>query len=308
MSLSLRHAAGLVSAVTVLAGALSASSSVAGHADAVPSAAGASALRASVATTAPTKVLTFIEENSSYTQMRAGMPYLFGLASRYGYASNWAAITHPSLPNYLAIAGGSTFGVTNDAAPATNAPKVGTALSVFDQALNLGKTAKTYAETMPGNCALVTSGNYAVKHNPWAYFGSSRSRCQVSDVPLPALLTDAANGRLPNAGMVIPNLCSDAHNCSLQVADNWLKTYLPKILATADFTSGRLVVVITADEDNGTTPNKVLTVVLAARLNGKVVTSALTHYSLTRYYAQVLGAAPLRGGANAPDMKLAFGL
>jgi phosphatidylinositol-3-phosphatase len=306
MSLSLRHTAGLVSAV-VLAGALSASPTV-GHADAASTSGAASAARVSAATTAPTKVLTFIEENSSYSQMRTGMPYLFGLASRYGYASNWAALTHPSLPNYLAIAGGSTFGVTNDAAPATNAPKVGTALSVFDQALNLGKTAKTYAESMTGTCALVTSGNYAVKHNPWAYFGSSRARCRVADVPLPALVTDAANGTLPNAGMVIPNLCSDAHNCSLQVADNWLKTYLPKILATADFTSGRLVVVITADEDNGTTSNKVLTVVLAARLSGKVVTTALTHYSLTRYYAQVLGAAPLRGGATAPDMKLAFGL
>jgi acid phosphatase len=49
-------------------------------------------------------------------------------------------------------------------------------------------------------------------------------------------------------------------------------------------------------------------VVPAARLSGKVVTTALTHYSLTRYYAQVLGSTPLAAGAQAPDMKAAFGL
>ncbi len=305
MTFHVRATAGLVAAVAGLALATSLTLSPATAVSTTRPAHGPHSL-AGAAT--PTKVLTFIEENSSYTQMKSGMPYLFSLATKYGYASNWAGITHPSLPNYLAIVGGSTFGVTNDAPPSTNGSKVGSAKSVFDQALDLGKTAKTYAETMTGTCALVTNGNYAVKHNPWAYFASSRARCGVGDVPLPALVADAANGRLPNAGMVIPNLCSDAHNCSLTIADNWLKVYLPKILTSADFTSGRLTVVITADEDNGTTPNKVLTVVLNARLSGKVVTSALTHYSLTRYYAQVLGATPLAAGAKAPDMKAAFGL
>ncbi len=48
--------------------------------------------------------------------------------------------------------------------------------------------------------------------------------------------------------------------------------------------------------------------VLNSRLSGAVVTTALTHYSLTKYYAQVLGATPLGAGAKAPDMKAAFGL
>src|SRR5450759_2614287 len=59
-----------------------------------------------------TKVLVFVEENHSLNEMKAQMPYTFNLATRYGYASNYKAIGHPSLPNYLAIAGGSTFGVT----------------------------------------------------------------------------------------------------------------------------------------------------------------------------------------------------
>lgn len=261
---------------------------------------------------APTKVVVFVEENHSYTQMKAGMPYLFGLANKYGYATNWAAARHPSLPNYLAIVGGSTFGVTTNALPPINAPKVGSAKSVFDQAIAAGKTAKTYVEGMPSNCSLVnnTTGKYAVKHNPWAYFASatSRANCNKFDVPLTTLASDITNNNLPNAAMIVPNLCNDAHNCSLTVADNWLKPRIGAMLTSTDFTSGRLVIVVTADEDGGTTANKVLTVVMHASLSGKVVTTALTHYSLTRYFAQVTGTAPLLGGATAPDMKAAFGL
>ncbi len=249
-----------------------------------------------------------MEENHSYLQMRTQLPYLFGLAQKYGYATDWTAITYPSLPNYLAIVGGSTFGVTSDGAPRYNAPKVGNAASIFDQALDTGRTAKTYAETMPNNCALTPSGQYAVKHNPWPYFSSSRTRCNSHDVPLTSLNTDASNGTLPNVGMVVPNLCNDAHDCSLSVADGWLRAHLPAILAGPDFTSGKLTVVVTADSDDRRSGNKVLTVVMHAGMTSKVVSSHLSHYSLTRYYAQVLGVTPLGAGACAPDMKAAFGL
>ena len=54
-----------------------------------------------------TKLLVFVEENHSLDQMRAGMPYIAGLAEQYGHATDYRATRHPSLPNYLAIAGGS---------------------------------------------------------------------------------------------------------------------------------------------------------------------------------------------------------
>lgn len=259
------------------------------------------------------KVVVFVEENHSLSQMKNGMPYLFGLAKKYGYADNWTATTHPSLPNYLAMTGGSTFGVTTNGLPTgTNGVKVGSATSVFDQAIAAGKTAKLYAEGMPSNCSLVnySTGKYAVKHNPWAYFTTStpRAHCNQFDVPTTGLLADINNNNLPNAGMIVPNLCNDAHNCSLTVADNWLKTRIGPMLTSTDFTSGALTIIVTADEDDKASGNKVLTVVMHAGLNGKVVTTPLTHYSLTKYYAQVLGVTPLLNGANAPDMKAAFGL
>src|SRR4051794_35112003 len=92
-------------------------------------------------TRAITKVLTFIEENHSLDEMSGGMPYTYAQAKKYGYATDYTALAHPSLPNYLGIAGGSTFGVTDDAPPASH-PLDST--TVFGQAIAGGKTAKLY--------------------------------------------------------------------------------------------------------------------------------------------------------------------
>src|SRR3954453_10376864 len=208
-----------------------------------------------------TKVLVFVEENHSLAQMRTGMPYTFGLATTYGYATGYTAIRHPSLPNYLGIAGGRTFGVADDKAPSSH-PLAGR--SVFRAAVLAGRTAKTYAESMPANCAQAPSGLYAVKHNPWAYspWGGGRAACRRFDGPETRLAGDITNGRLPTVGMVVPNLCHDAHNCSLATADAWFRTRMQRIFAGPDWRSGRLAVVLTADEDDSTAGNTVLTVVI----------------------------------------------
>jgi phosphatidylinositol-3-phosphatase len=258
----------------------------------------------------PTKVLTIVEENHSLAEMKSGMPYLYSLAERYGYATNWSAITYPSLPNYLAITGGSTFGVSDDDNPSAHQID---AASVFDQALAAGKTAKMYVESMPSNCDQTSSYPYAVKHNPWAYFTPGRSACDTYDVPAGsansgAFSSDVKSDNLPVAGMLIPNLLDDAHDGTLPQADSWLRAWLPPVLSSSDFTSGRLAVVITADSDDRSAGNSVLTVVLDAGLDGAVVSTPLDHYSLTRFYAQTIGVTPLLNGASAPDMRSAFGM
>jgi acid phosphatase len=266
------------------------------------------------ATGGVTKLLTVVIENHSLAQMQAGMPYLAGLATRFAYATNYTAIRHPSLPNYLAIAGGDTFGVTDDGPPASN-PVTGD--SVFDQAIGNGLTAGVYAESMTSNCQQTDSGDYAVKHNPWPYFSDStqRQNCLGFDEPAGTpsagpLHDDVASGQLPNAGFLIPDLCDDAHDCSLGTADNYLESWLPQIMAGPDYTSGDLAIVITADEDDRISGNVVLTAVLHPSLDGdhKVVSTPLTHYSLTRLYDQVLGTPLLNNAASAPDMAAAFGL
>ncbi len=253
-----------------------------------------------------TKVLVFVEENHSLAQMKSGMPYAFALAKKYGYASNYVATTHPSLPNYIAIASGTTSGIQDDSGPSSH--KL-TGSSVFGKAIAAGKTAKLYADGMQSNCALANGGTkYAVKHNPWAYFVNERTSCNKYDVSMAKFRTDAGAGSFPVVGMVIPNLCNDAHDCSLATADNWFKSQMAAVFAGPDWKAGRLVVVLTADEDDRNSGNKVLTVVIHPSQKAKVVSSGLTHYSLSLLYSQVSRTTPLGNAAHAPSMVSAFRL
>ncbi|TMD10949.1 MAG: hypothetical protein E6I96_16725, partial [Chloroflexi bacterium] len=61
-------------------------------------------------------IFTIVMENHAYSEIigSSSAPYINGLASKYGLATNYAAVAHPSLPNYLALSGGSTFGITSD--------------------------------------------------------------------------------------------------------------------------------------------------------------------------------------------------
>lgn len=256
----------------------------------------------------PSKILVVIEENHSLEQMRAGMPYLAALADRYGYATSWRALTHPSEPNYLGLVAGTTFGVTDDRDPAANSARVGAAPSVFAQALRAGRTAATFAESMPFPCAREDHGSYAVRHNPWTYFAADRAACGSHDLDTSTFGARARDNRLPDLGLLVPDLNHDAHDGTLGAADAWLRTTLAPVLASRDFTSGRLVVVVTADEDDRHADNTVLTAVLHPRLRHLVVTRPLTHYSLTRYVAEVLGVQPLGAAREAPDLRAAFGM
>ena len=259
-----------------------------------------------------TKVLTIILENHGAAAVTAGMPELVGLARTYGQASQYRAMTHPSLPNYLALAGGSTSGVTDDGPPTAHAVH---GPSVFDLALARGRTARTYAEAMPTNCARQNQGRYAVKHNPWAYFSddTSRQACAVDDVPLGsatsgALVDDIAGGTLPVVGLVVPDLCNDAHDCPLSTADAWVSGWVSRVLQGPDWRAGRLALLVTFDEAEASSDNTVLTVVVAPGLHGVVAHAALTHESWTRWMSDLAGSPAPGDARGAPSLGAAFGL
>ena len=256
------------------------------------------------------KVMTIVVENHSLAQMQQGMPYLNSLAQQYGYATDYRAITHPSLPNYLAIAFGTTAGVTDDHGPSAHHVD---GESVFSQANGSSSAGgRLYAESMKTTCQLSNDYPYAVRHNPWAY-GSPG--CATGSVPAGTptsgrLSSDVAAGNLPCAGMLVPDLVHDAHDGSLGDADAYLKRWLPTLMGGSDFRSGKLAIVVTADEDDkSSSTNRVLTVVLSRAVSHRVVTSRLTHYSLSRLYSSVCGDGHYLGeAATAPSMRTAFGL
>ena len=260
----------------------------------------------------PTKVLVIVEENHTPRAALAGMPFLAALASAYGRTTAYKAITHPSLPNYLAIAGGSTFGIRDDYGPARHRLS---GPSVFDRVIAGGRTAKTYAEAMPTRCGLTSTAKYAVKHNPWPYFSdaASRANCLRFDVPLGsttsgALRTDITAGTLPNVGLVIPDICNDGHSCPLATADAWLKSWLTVIRQGPDYRAGRLAIVVTFDEDDNSANNTVQTVVVSPYTTHLTSSRALSHYSLARYLAELTATLPMRSAATAPSLRADFRL
>ncbi len=270
----------------------------------------ATAQQAAATTPRITKVLTIVFENHSQTAATKGMPYLASLASTYGRTTAYRSLTHPSLPNYLAMGGGSTFNIRDDRSPASH---LLTGRSVFDVAA--GHTARTYAEAMSSPCQQTSAGRYAVRHNPWAYFSdaAARTACRTNDVPAGSptsgrLRNDIRRGVLPQVGLLVPDLCHDAHDCSLGTADLWLRRWMNLILAGPDYRAGRLAVVATFDEVESTATGTLLTVVVAPSLRHVVATSALSHYSWARWMTDLVGARPLRSAATATSLGRAFGL
>src|SRR5450756_446832 len=61
-------------------------------------------------------VFIIVMENKGYSEIigSAEAPYINQLAGTYASATHYYAISHPSLPNYLALASGSTQGLTDD--------------------------------------------------------------------------------------------------------------------------------------------------------------------------------------------------
>jgi acid phosphatase len=168
-----------------------------------------------------------------------------------------------------------------------------------------------YADAMPKPCDTSDAGRYAVKHNPWAYFPAERAGCRQYDVPVSDLDGAVSSGSLPNVGMVVPDLCNDAHDCSLGTADAWIAGEVATVMSGPDWASGHLAIVITADEDDDhlvpDTDNRVLTVVIHPSQDHHVVDTPLTHRSLYGLYEDVIGV-PHTEPESTGSMAEAFGL
>jgi phosphatidylinositol-3-phosphatase len=233
-------------------------------------------------------------ENHSFDEA-ISQPYTAQLASRYAIASNYHAVAHPSLPNYLALTSGSTWGITDD--DYHRLPPGG----LGSQMTRAGVSWRAYMEGMGANC-LSNNSRYAVKHNPFAYYGGA---CPANVVPLSELQGDLA-GPTPRFVWITPDLCHDGHDCSAAAADDFLSSLVPGILATPAWQQGGLLL-ITWDEDDGSASNHVLTLVVAPGLTRHVTDRPYDHYSLLatvedRLSLPRLGraaqASPLTGGLS----------
>jgi phospholipase C len=266
-----------------------------------------------------THVLWIMEENHSYDTIIGSpqAPYINGLASQCGLATNYHNISHPSLPNYIAATSGLALSAlspfTSDCSPSHRCST--SAASIFSQTPSW----KAYEESMPSNCYRKNSGEYAVRHNPPPYY-TSLSGCATQDVPYTQLAGDLAGGNLPAFSFITPNLINDMHDGTVAQGDSWLQSNLPAILNSPQYRSGNLAVFVTWDEGEGGTSNDcatnttdvgchVATLVISPTTTPGTQSSTLfNHYSLLGTTEDLLGLPRLGQASGAGSMASAFGL
>jgi hypothetical protein len=240
-------------------------------------------------------VIVFENKESSRVLGNRAAPTFHAYARRYASLARYYGVTHPSLPNYLALVSGSTHGITSDCTSC-----VASGRSIADTIEASGRTWKTYAEGLPSPGYLGSfSGRYAKKHDPFAYFpdvaNNPERRAQI--VPLTRLTTDLRAGELPNFSLVVPDLCHSMHDCSVRVGDTWLGRHAAPFLSLPNS-----VVFVVFDEGSTRLRGGGHTVGLAlgaAVRPGSRFTRVTGHYGLLRTIEQAWGLPLLGRSASA---------
>jgi phosphatidylinositol-3-phosphatase len=273
-------------------------------------------------TGAPAHIAVIVMENQEYGNVigSRSAPFLNLLARHYALATGMYAITHPSLPNYLALTGGSTFGIDSDCTGCS----VG-ATSIVDQLEAAHLSWRAYMEDLPHACFTGASAGakappsgaadnpqYAKKHDPFAYYTRivSNPRLCGDIVPLTRLSTDERQASLPRFLWITPNLCHDMHDCPVSTGDSYLAGLVPPLLRSLG-RDGLLF--ITWDE--GATDDAccrlasgghIVTIVAGpgARPGARLATPT-DHYSALQTIEDLLGLRRLRGAACACTPSLA---
>ena len=256
-------------------------------------------------------VFIIVEENADYADVIGDttMPYLNDLARQYGLATRFYGNAHPSIGNYFMLAVGDT--VTNDDgfSDMVEADNVLRALGAA------GKTWKSYAEDLP-QVGYVGPGRrrYARKHNVFALLtdvvhDSAQAR---NLVPFPQLATDLAGNTLPDYGFIVPNLCNDAHDCPLRIADEWLKRNIDPLVRSPAFQRDGLLIIVFDESraDNLHGGGLIPCVIVSPKAKPGYQSKTLyQHQSLLRLSLEALGVQAFpNGAARAPDMDEFFAL
>ena len=210
-------------------------------------------------------IFLIVMENHDYDDIIGSKqaPHLNALANQYGLATNYWAVTHPSEPNYVAMIGGSFFGIVDDNSYKQNtikSPNLGSQL----EGANL--TWKSYQQGMPspgytGETAYTSGDVYASKHNPFLNFlpyypPSQRAAELAKNVPASQLATDLASGAVPNFSFISPGLCYDMHGdpaCGdedtlVSAGDTYAYDTVNQIMSSSLWSQGNNAIIITWDE------------------------------------------------------------
>jgi phosphatidylinositol-3-phosphatase len=257
-------------------------------------------------------VVVIVLENREYGTVIGNpeAPFINRLARRGALARRYYAVAHPSLPNYLALLGGSTFGVAGNC---TDCVARGGNLAL--QLSRAGVSWRAYMEGMPRPCFRGDSaGQYVKRHDPFMYFPSIAAyprRCGRV-VPSRRLGADLRREALPEFAWIGPGLCHGGHDCGIDVADRYLARLVPRLTKRL----GRHgFLVITFDEGTSDLAccgvaggGRVATILAGPAIRGGAgLERDYTHYSLLATVEDAFGLRRLRHARSAGSLRGAFG-
>jgi hypothetical protein len=223
-------------------------------------------------------VIVFENEERQSVLGSGAAPTFDRLAASYAQATNDRAVSHPSLPNYLALVSGSTHGVTNDC---VNCPQSGPTIGSL--LTRRGLSWGSYAEGFP------SGPGFAKKHVPFLYFPGGAAHVH----PLSAFNAS----RLPAYSFVTPDLCHDMHDCSVGIGDAWLARFVKPLLSVQ-----RTAVFIVFDEGSSNLGGGGAVAMLIAGTSVKPhsrYTVATSHYGLLRTVEDALAVPAIGKSAGA---------
>jgi hypothetical protein len=168
--------------------------------------------------------------------------------------------------------------------------------NLASQLLAAGLSFVGYAEALPHpGYTGCEDGNYARKHNPWVDFTDLPASVNQ---PLSAMPTDYA--QLPTVSFVVPDLCSDMHDCGVATGDAWAHEHLAPYAEWA--TQHNSLLIVTFDEDSGTDSNHIATIVAGAGVAATTNDQRIDHYDLLRTLEDMYGLEPLGAAADAQPL------
>jgi len=246
-------------------------------------------------------VIVVVEENHSYSQVigNSSMPYLNGLASQYGLATQYYGDVHPSIGNYLMLTTGQVETI-DDAFTGTISDD-----NVVRELVKANKTWRSYAESLPS--VGYVGGDvypYLRHHNPFTYLTDVNGTSQASNlVPFSQFAGDVSSGNLPDYSFVVPNALDDAHDGTLAQADAWLQANIDPLIKTSAFQkSGVLVIVfdesVMTDLSHGG-GHVAMVVVGPSAKKAFQSTTMYQHQSTLRLVLSTLGVNSFPGAAAA---------
>ena len=272
-------------------------------------------------------VFIVLMENNNWASIKgsAQAPFINSLLPLGAHAENYKnpAGIHPSEPNYLWLAAGTNFAITDDNDPSANHQS--STAHIYNQLEAKGVSWKSYAEGIDGTtCPLTASGapgEYVPKHVAAVFFDDitntndvNSTRCKAHVRPYSELATDLAAGTVAKYAFITPNLCDDMHGSDItkgditcllnlvKAGDDWLKANLQPMLNYANAHNG--VVMILWDEGELNSDGPIGAIFLGPKVktdgtkpDGYSNMIAYTHSSTLKSVQEIFGLTPLLGDA-----------